>query len=288
MTSDDYTKLRYAVADGVATITLNRPERLNAIDHGPGSLEEELVSALERSDRDDAVGCNVVTGAGTVFSSGGDIGAREPRETAVEWHRFLRMTDAANERIRGVEKPVIGAINGICYGAAFNLITHFDLLVAVDHARFGLIETRFGSTGADILTFLVGPQWAKFLTLTGEVITASKAQEIGLVLAVYPEDRFQAKVDDLARRIASMPRDAVVLNRRVVNATVSTLGWSIQKEAALALNAITNSVTSRAAGVDGRVFVDVLRDEGWTAFKELRDRPFKSPWLEDERDAGAQ
>jgi len=277
---NQFEKVIYEVSDRVATVTLNRPECLNAFDHGPGSMEDELIRALELSDRQDDVRCTIVTGAGCVFSAGGDIGARTPKQTAVDWYAFNELDDGANERIRRMSKPVIGAINGMCYGAAFVLATHLDLLVAVEHARFGLIETRFGSSGADTLAFLVGPQWAKFLALSGEIISADKAREIGLVLEVFPEDVFTDKVRDLGRRIAAMPRDAVILNRRVVNASLAAMGWDANKEAARALNAITNSVANIAEGVDGRRFNEVLKNEGWREFKELRDKPFASPWLD--------
>ena len=278
--SADFENVLYDVSENVATVTLNRPERLNAIDHGPGSMEDDLIRALELSDLRDDVRCTIVTGAGRAFSAGGHIGARVPKETAVDWFAFNELHDGSCERIRTMTKPSIGAINGVCYGSAFVLIAHLDLLVAVDHARLGLIETRFGSTGIEALPFLVGPHWAKFLALSGETITAAKAREIGLVLEVFPEGVFHYKVRDLARRIAAMPRDAVVLNRRVVNASVAAMGWYANKESARALNAVANSVAKLAEGVDGRRFTDVLEQDGWKAFKDLRDRAFTTPWLD--------
>ena len=127
---------------------------------------------------------------------------------------------------------------------------------------------------------MVGPQWAKFLAISGELIDAHKAKEIGLVLEVIPHEQFGDKVQDLGRRIASMPPETVMLNRRLINGAMEIMGWTQQKQLTIALNAISNSVMDRAATPDGRVLSEILRDEGWKAFKEARDEPFEEPWLE--------
>jgi enoyl-CoA hydratase/carnithine racemase len=151
--------------------------------------------------------------------------------------------------------------------------------VAVEGARFGLIETRFGSTGAQTLPFLVGGQWAKFLALTGELITAHRAREIGLVLEVFPENEFRGKVMDLARRVAAMPHDGVVLNRRVINHALDVMGWNEQRDYAIALNTVTNQMVRSARASDGRLLVEIRENEGWEAYKRARDEPFSDPWL---------
>jgi enoyl-CoA hydratase/carnithine racemase len=271
-------RLLYGIRDGVATLTLNRPTRLNAIDHGPGSLQRELVETLERADADPDVRCMIVTGAGRAFSSGGELGAAETLLTSTDWYWFLHQEDVDNERIRHLRKPVVGAINGLCFGAGLIMAVHFDFLVASDRARFGLIETRYGGTGVDVLAYHVGFQWAKFLATTGELISAEKAREIGLVVAVVPADAFADKVADLGRRIASMPEVAVASNRRVVNGAMEQMGWTAQKEHALALNAVANGVGREARAADGRRFSDLL-SEGWEVFKEARDAPFRDAWL---------
>ncbi|MGW6522894.1 enoyl-CoA hydratase/isomerase family protein [Streptomyces sp. NPDC054962] len=277
---DQYTHIRYEKRDdGVAVLTLDEPERLNAIDHGPGSMADEVLDALADADADEAVRCVLLTGTGRAFSAGGDPGGRT-LDDPLEWYEFLQSNVRETESIRSLRKPTIGAINGLCYGFGLILATHLDLLVAVDTARFGLIETRFGSTGAQTLPFLVGPQWAKFLALSGELISAGKAKEIGLVLEVFPEDAFWDKALDLARRVAAMPREAVMLNRRVVNGALTMMGWDGQRELSLALNTVTNLLAKNARAADGRVLADVRRDKGWKQYKEARDQAFAEPWLD--------
>jgi len=275
-----FENIAYELEAGVATITLNRPDQLNPITHGPGSMHDEMLQAFELASADERARCIVLTGAGRAFSAGGSVRDLDPHETAASWVGFHAHNNELNDRIRAQSKPVIGAINGICYGAGFIIAMHLDILIASDRARFGLIETRFGAPGVDTLALLVGPQWAKFLALSGELIDAHRAKEIGLVLEVVPDDRFSERVQDLAGRVAAMPPDTVMLNKRLINGAMEMLGWTQQKQLTVALNSIANSVMDRAATPDGRRFIDILDKEGWSAFKQARDEPFKQPWLD--------
>jgi enoyl-CoA hydratase/carnithine racemase len=275
-----FAHILFEVSERVARITLNDPNRLNPISHGPDSMEADIIDALTLADADPDVRCVVITGAGRAFSSGGDDRGLPPMERVTDHLAFLASADRANERVRLMNKPTIGAINGLCYGAALMLALHFDLLVASEDARFGMIETRFGQSGVEMLPFWVGAHWAKFLALTGELITAEKAKEIGLVIEVLPSSDFSRRVDDLARRVAAMPPDAVMLNRRLINGAMTLMGWTAQKQLALALNTLTNATGADATSADGRNFQQVMREQGWQAFKDARDAPFRPPWLE--------
>jgi len=274
-----FQNILYDVDAKVATITLNQPDQLNPITHGPGSMHEEMLAAIELAGADDQVHCIVLTGAGRAFSAGGSVRDVEPPETAAGWVGFHTHNNALNDRIRAQPKPVIGAINGLCYGAGLVIAMHLDILVASDRAQFGLIETRFGAPGIDVLPLLVGPQWAKFLALSGELIDAHTAKEIGLVIEVTPHVEFSERVRDLARRVAAMPNDTVILNRRLINGALEVIGWTQQKQLTIALNAISNSVMDRATTVDGRNLIEILKTEGWSAFKQARDQPFEPGWL---------
>ena len=271
--------LLVSVEDGVATLTFNRPKRLNALDHGPGSMHDRLIEALERFDEDDEVRCSIITGAGRAFSSGGDVSKTGHIESARDWYWFHRAESEHNERLRRLRKPTIGAINGMCYGAALIMAANLDILVAAESAKIGLLETRFGATGVNVLTYHVGPQWAKFLALSGEVVTARQAARIGLILAAIPDDQFVAKVNDLARRIASIPPRGVEMNRQVVNSALDHMGWGAQDDLAIALNSIATAESREARAANGKLFSE-LREEGWDAYKAARDEPFQPPWLD--------
>jgi enoyl-CoA hydratase/carnithine racemase len=275
----DEPQVLYSAADGVATITLNRPSLLNPINHGPASVQRTIVDMLATADADDGIGCVVITGAGKAFSSGGEVRSIKPPVTGLDWYWFLTEEDVDNERIRELRKPVIGAINGICYGAALMMAAHFDMLIASSEARFGLIETRFGGTGAEALNYLIGPQWAKFMALTGEMLTAQKAKEIGLVLEVVPPGALLARAYDLARRIVAMPRDTMIMNRRLINTSMNLSGWTAQKQLGLAFNATTNSCFGEHRAWNGERFSDLMARD-WKTYKEVRDAPFKQSWLD--------
>ena len=271
-------RLLCKIEAGVATLTLNRPKRLNAIDHGPGSLHDELVQTLERLDRHDDVRCSIITGAGRAFSSGGDLSKTAGLTSAQDWYWFHRVEAEENERLRRLRKPTIGAINGICYGAALIMAASFDFLVAAESAKIGLLETRFGGTGVNVLAYHVGPQWAKFLALSGEILSAARARDIGLVLEVCPDEELAPRVQDLGRRIASLPPRGVEMNRQVVNAALDHMGWRSQDDLAVALNSIATAEAPHARAANGRLFSE-LREEGWALYKAARDEPFKQPWL---------
>src|SRR5262249_34215737 len=118
-----FDHILFEARDRVARITLNEPGRLNAIDHGPGSMEAGIVAALSLADAEGGIHCVIVTGAGRAFSAGGHM-ALGPMETAADHLAFLDLTNRANEQIRLCRKPTIGAINGMCYGAALIFALH--------------------------------------------------------------------------------------------------------------------------------------------------------------------
>jgi enoyl-CoA hydratase/carnithine racemase len=261
----------------VATVVLDRPERRN-----PLSLlaYREIVSALQAADDDPAVRCCVVTGAGPAFSSGGELGG-EPHETVHDWFAIHEELARSWTAVRDLRTPVIAAVNGLCYGSGVILALHCDLVVAARSARFGFVETRMGLAGIGMLAHVVGPQWAKFLALSGEVIGARRAREIGLVLEVVADERFTERIADLARRIAAMPVPATVLNKRNVNVAVDTMGWLLTRDFNRSHYPVIDAMSPYAEATDGRRFADIMRDDGWKAFLAARDAPFADPWLED-------
>ena len=267
----------YEVRDKVAIVTLNRPEILNALDE---QLRATLLQVLHKAEDDTEVRAIVLTGSGRAFSSGARLGTGKPRETAADWYASHEHNDRWATAIRELRTPTVAAVNGICYGAGLILAAHCDLLLAAEDTRFSLMEARMGSAGAAVLPYLIGPQWTKFLILTGEILNAHKAREIGLVLEVTPPDRLQDRALDLARRIAAMPPIGVMLNKRGVNATLDVMGWSTNVGFQRSHAAVTDAMLKHATGTDGRLLRDVLREEGWQAFKAARDSAFEPPWLE--------
>jgi len=269
------------VSEGVGTITLNRPERLNALDR---ATRELLLHELERLDADPQVRCLVLTGRGRAFCAGADLtetGSVPRAEGVLGWYRFLEQANPGDAAIDGrqLHTPLIAAINGVCYGAGMLCAVECDLLVAAESARFGMLEARMGSGGSTLLPFLIGVQWTKFLMYSGETIDARKAKEIGLVLELVPDAELLPRVQDLARRIASMPAHQVFFSKRQTDGTLAIMGRLVNEIFSLPQQAILNSLATLAEAPDGRSLLEILEQDGLAALKEARDSTHSEPWL---------
>ena len=197
----------------ILTLTLNRPERLNALNN---DLSTALHEALARVAADHTVHVVIVTGAGRAFCAGGDlavIGASRARGDASELAPILRAGMQAVLRIRTMPQPVIAAVNGPAAGAGMNIALAADLRIAVEEALFGQNFAKVGLFpdygGTYFLPQLVGPSKAAEFFYTGEMIDAKTALRLGLVNHVYPAARFPSEVQALAAKIAAGPQIAI-------------------------------------------------------------------------------
>jgi enoyl-CoA hydratase/carnithine racemase len=275
----DLDDITYAPLDGVGEITLDRPARLNPISARPGGTRDQILWALSEAESDPDVGSVLLTGAGRAFSAGGDLTGNQPRESAFEQQEFIEAAEAFHRRVRAARIPVVAAVNGMCLGAAVSLVACCDFVLAAESARFGLPEGRIGLVGAGPLVPVVGRQWAKFLILTGEMIDARLAREIGLVLSVEADDVLLTRGRELCRRLARLPREAVLLNKRHVDAVADAAGDAAGRVAGAAHDALTLANSARAAAPDGRTFRQILADEGTDGLKQARAAQYDGPWL---------
>ena len=208
----------------VATLRMNRPERMNAYDFEMG---DALLSSLGGLATDPEVRCIVFTGAGKVFSAGGDIvmmsGMKE--ESA---HRFLELTvrlHAFVASLRRCRKPVLSAVNGVAAGAGFPLALAGDIVLAAESARFALAYQNIGLSPDGGATFFLarslGTHRAMELTLAGRTLSAQEAASWGLVQRVIPDDSFASETAALAERIASGPTLAYAKAKELYNRALS-------------------------------------------------------------------
>jgi len=204
----DYEQIRYDVQDHVLTITLNRPDRLNAF---TPVMKRELIAAFDDADADDDVRAVVVTGAGRAFCAGADLSAGG--DTFDYKRRGGTETDAPRDgggevslRIYEMRKPVIGAINGAAVGVGVTMTLPMDVRVAADNAKFGFVFTRRGivpeAASTWFLPRLVGPSQAAEWLMTGRVFLADEAHAGGLVRSLHNVDEVLAAAYDIAREIA--------------------------------------------------------------------------------------
>jgi enoyl-CoA hydratase len=205
----------------ILTLTLNRPDKLNAID---GAMLDALGAALGEIERDREIRAVVMTGAGRAFSAGADIKewtALAPLEFARSWG--LR-GHALFDRLAALPPPVIAAINGMAFGGGLELALCADLRIASEQARLGLPEVTIaalpGWGGTQRLPRLVGPGRAKHMILIGQPIDAARAEAWGLVSEVVPAAALLARAMELATQIAANAPLAVQASKRLIDAAV--------------------------------------------------------------------
>jgi len=216
-----YECLLFEVKDHIATLTLNRPERLNALG---GTLREDLIDAFSRVSRDDEVRAVVVTGAGRGFCSGGDVKNMGERDSVgasyTVMERIQPHRDAGVMAIRECPKPVIAAVNGPAAGAGFNLALCCDMRIASTAAKFSQAFVKRGLHpdwgGTWFLPRLVGTAKACELIFTGDTIDAQEAYRLGIVNAVVAPEELMGRSYDLAKKIASGPPLAIRLAKRAI------------------------------------------------------------------------
>jgi len=259
--SMEFKYIIYEKNEGVATITLNRPEALNAFTK---DVVEEILHALEDVKTDEAVRVVVLTGAGEkAFSAGADIKAMVGM-TALKARELSFMGEKLCVGLENLEKPVIAAINGYALGGGLEVAMSCDLRIASENAKMGQTEINIGLIpgwgGTQRLTRLVGMTKAKELVFTGRIIDAKTAEQIGIVNMVVPADKFRETVSQFAKDLASKAPVALKVAKALINK-----GSDIGLESALALEREGFGVVGSSEDLK----------EGVSAFTEKRKPVFK-------------
>ncbi|HLG73709.1 MAG TPA: enoyl-CoA hydratase/isomerase family protein [Chloroflexota bacterium] len=261
--------------DLIAKITLNRPEKLNALSR---ELIAELLEAFESLREDDEVRAVVLTGSGRAFSSGADLGGQrgEHGRTIEEWEARMLENMTRQFFVRDFPKPVIAAVDGYCLGRGCELALWCDVVIASETAWFGEPEIRHGSMVASMIPWLTNPQQAKLLILTGDTISAAEAHSIGLVAKVVAPDRLQAEAERIAGRMAKVPAFAVRYNKQLINAMYDAMGFRQAMDYGHKIETLCHSRIPEAANVEGVNLEQRRREAGVKAFLAARDDPFRA------------
>ncbi|HLN62664.1 MAG TPA: enoyl-CoA hydratase-related protein [Symbiobacteriaceae bacterium] len=207
-----YETILYEVGSGIGSITLNRPDKLNSFNM---QMHKEFIDALRKAERDAAVRCVVITGAGRGFCAGQDLGAlgTGPISDIVRNNYNVWVS-----KIRTMEKPVLAAVNGVAAGAGCSLALACDLVIMSDKASFVQAFVKVGlvpDTGASyMLPRLIGYHKAMELALFGDKVSAQQAQELGLCNRIAPEAEFAQTVGEWAGRLARGPRSMGWIKRQ--------------------------------------------------------------------------
>src|SRR5881628_2284657 len=265
-TMTDYKCLLYEVKDAIATLTLNRPERLNALGD---TLRDDLYDAVLRASRDADVRVMIITGAGKGFCAGGDVKAmndtKEGRAPARPLEdKVAPLRDRVLLAMRDAPKPVIAAVNGAAAGAGMNLALGCDIRLASTAAKFTQAFVKRGLHpdwgGTYFLPRIVGMAKACELIFTGEIIDAQAALRLGIVSAVHQPEELMPAAYDLARKIAAGPPIAIRLAKRALYHSLD-----VDLRAALEFETFAQNIASETE--DAR--------EGIRAFVEKRPAVFK-------------
>ena len=251
-------ELLFEVSDHIATLTLNRPAKLNAF---TDEMLSALVQAVDECDQRDDVRVVVLTGAGRGFCSGGDIGGvgeGTDRRPHVTKQHIADDIQAFPKRMATFTKPIIAAVNGAAAGGGMDLALACDFRVAAESARFaetyGKIGLLPGGGGAYLLPRIVGKARALELLFTAEFIDAAQALEIGLVNHVFPDAQLMDSTRNIAARIAAMPPLSMRLIKRTVNE-----GLESSLEASLDL--VSSHIAVTRSGPDHVEAINAFREK---------------------------
>lgn len=257
-----YETILYEISDGVAAITLNRPDKLNAFND---VMIQETTDAFKQAGRDDAVRCVTITGAGRGFSSGQDL--KDVQDRGDEFSIGDHLRRGYNRLIRrmvSLEKPIVGGINGVAAGAGCSVAVACDLRIASDQAAFIQVFSKVGlvpdSGSTWLLPRLIGYARAYEMAVTADKVPAEKALQWGLVNEVVPADQLGEITSAWARRLAQGPTLAYGLTKRAMMRS-----WDVSLEEALEYEAMLQDVAAQSEDYE----------EGVQAFLEKRSPQYE-------------
>ena len=259
--------------DRVLRITINRPERRNALSR---AVQSELIDAVEGAADDPSIHAVIIRGAGKSFCSGYDVtpSGEAGHGAAAEVSLPRRAVETVNmargwSRIWNAPIAVIAQVHGHCLAGGTDLALHCDLVIAAEDATIGFPALRMGGTPpTNMWLYHVGAQWAKRLLFTGDTFTGRMAEKIGFALEAVPADMLDDHVLALATRVAAMGRDIVAINKHVLNRGIDLMGRALLQDFAAPMDSIANMAPEMGA------FQARAQEIGLAAAFKERDAPF--------------
>ena len=266
-----FASIRYEVAGRTATITLDRPERLNAIDR---SMPGEIRRAVEAANEDPAVHVIVLAGAGRAFCAGydlkefaeGGLGTQPPVWDPIRDYRFMkRNTDDFMSLFRSL-KPTICQVQGYAVAGGSDIALCCDLVVMAEDARIGYMPARvWGCPTTAMWVYRLGAERAKAMLLTGDTIDGRQAAAWGLVLEAVPADRLEGRVAELSERMAGVPTNQLAMQKLMVNQAYENMGLAGTQILATLFDGVTRH------SPEGRWFQGLAAERGFHEAVEWRD-----------------
>ena len=266
--ANGYKTIQLGIEARVATLCLNRPERLNAFNR---DLQAEVIAALERLDQDDSVRAVILRGAGRAFSAGYDIQGKEDesRWSVMTWKRHSEFSTKYANAIWSFRKPIIAAVHGYCLAGACEIAMLCDMTIASEECRFGEPEIRFATgSPALIMPWVVPMKIAKELLLSGKLISARRAYEIGMVNEVVPRDQLEQRARYHALLLSKVAPLAVQLAKEAINRTYEIMGL----RNAFAYNHNLAAILDGSETEEFKRFEEIRMERGLRAALDWRDQ----------------
>src|SRR6266571_6621201 len=246
-----YRKILYEMRDAVARITLNRPDKRNALD---GEIVAELKAAFRASSADNACRVVLLTGAGTDFCSGADLANLEKtaQNSVLDNMADARATADLFLMMRNHPRPVVAAVQGRALAGGCGIATACDIILAAESAQFGYPEVNIGFVPAMVMAILrrsVSEKAAFELVVTSETISAARAHELGLVHRVFADEQFSSEVEGYVAKLAANSASAVMLSKRLLY-NMDSMSFEAALEAGVEINAIARQTEDCRKGVE--------------------------------------
>jgi enoyl-CoA hydratase len=274
----EFSSIAYSASDRIVTITLNRPDRLNAID---GAMPREIRMAVDAANDDPEVHVIIVTGAGRSFCAGYDLKefaeAGRGTQPAVwdpirDYRLMKRNTDDFMSLFRSL-KPTICKIRGHAVAGGSDIALCCDLVIMAEDARIGYMPARvWGCPTTAMWVYRLGMERAKRMLLTGDTIDGRQAAEWGLVLEAVPLEELDERVHELAQRIAGVPNNQLAMQKLMINQAYENMGLAGTQILATLFDGITRH------SPEGRWFQNLAQTQGFHAAVEWRD---SGRWIPD-------
>lgn len=277
--------IRFDVTDRVARITLNRPEKRNALS---GQMIREINQALLEADDRTDVNVIVLQGEGRDFCAGYDLagsyGGRNEAATEYDLATYRSSNATIDDDIWTMErqqeltlimvdlhKPIIGKIQGYCLAGGTDLALSCDIVMAADDAKIGFPAARAnGTPPTNFWLYHCGPQWAKRMLFTGDTISGLDAARIGVALDSYPAEALDHEVGEMARRISNVDAEILATHKRVINLQLELAGAKTSQREAVALDAMAHL----SQGPGRKKYRKDVAELGLKEALKLRDAPF--------------
>ncbi|MFF2110062.1 enoyl-CoA hydratase/isomerase family protein [Rhodococcus koreensis] len=260
----------YETDGPIATITLNRPDKLNAIS---SEVVLELDKRVAQAGADDSIKVVLIAANGRAFSAGFDINdeIEDKTETPLEWQPVLRRDADVTMRVWSCPKPTIAVVQGYCLAGACEIAMACDIVVAAEDARFGEPEIQYGSGPVTLLMpFILGQKKTNELLFTGDKIGAEEALSLGLINKVVPLDELESAARELALRIAPTPLPILRLTKQALNRAYEAKGLRTAVNANIDISAILNGANTP----EQQAFDKVASEKGLKAALAWRDERY--------------